>query len=219
MNKSLAQRLKEARTEREWTQVDLSKKSGVRQSDISKIERGVTNRPIGLLALANALQCDPYWLETGRGQKTPSVSNVTPAKVRTRVPLISWVAAGGWGEVEDMFEPGVADKWEDVFESEPSGNAFALRVDGDSMKSPHPGELSFPNGTVIVVDPNRSANAGDYVVAKDVVTQKATFKKLMHDAGRWYLLPLNNAYPTIEIDDPAIRVIGKVIEYRLGGKL
>jgi len=118
-----------------------------------------------------------------------------------------------------MFEPGQADEWEDVYETTPSENAFALRVEGDSMTSPYPGELSFPSGTIIVVDPSRSADAGDFVVAKDVATQKATFKKMVHDAGRWFLKPLNTAYPTLEIDDPAIRVIGRVIEFRTGGKL
>lgn len=57
------------------------------------------------------------------------------------------------------------------------------------------------------------------MIAKDVSTQRATFKKLTYDAGRWFLKPLNPAYSTIEIDDPAIRVIGRVIEFRTGGKL
>jgi SOS-response transcriptional repressor LexA len=218
MSQTLAHRLKSARKARDWTQEDLAKRSGVLQSDISKIERGQTLRPLGLLALASALQCDPYWLETGNEHKIPLVGNVTPAKARSKVPLISWVAAGSWGEVTDMFQPGEAEEWIEAYESSPSSSAFALRVDGDSMKNQH-GEPSFPDGTIILVDPNRSAQAGDFVVAKDVSTQKATFKKLMHDAGRWYLKPLNSAYPTIEIDDPAIRVIGRVVEYRTGGKL
>jgi len=87
------------------------------------------------------------------------------------------------------------------------------------MTNPYPGELSFPDGTVIIVDPGRAVGAGDYVVAKDVATQQATFKRLAHDGGRWYLKPLNPTYPTIEIDDPSVRVIGRVIEYRMGGKL
>jgi len=138
---------------------------------------------------------------------------------RRRLPIISWVQAGMWRDVEDNFHPGDADEWAVAFESNPGKNAFALRVQGDSMTSPIPGARTFPEGTIIIVDPGRAAGPGDYVIAKDVQTQQATFKQLITDGGRWFLRPLNPSYPTIEIDDPAIRVIGRVIEYLSRGKL
>lgn len=182
------------------------------------------------------LRVNAHWLATGEGDMletenhvihkvgdgaagTYRLQNVTSAAPRRSVPLISWVNAGAFAEVEDMYRPGEADQWVEAYDSQPSDNAFALKVEGDSMTSPHPGDLSFPAGTVLIVDPNRSATAGDYVIAKDVLTQQATFKKLTHDGGRWYLKPLNPAYPVVQIDDPAVRVIGRVIEYRIGGKL
>lgn len=182
------------------------------------------------------LRVNPHWLATGEGDMeatqtnvipkvedgasgTYHLQNVTTAVPRQTIPLISWVAAGAFAEVEDMFEPGQADEWVEAFDSTPSSNAFALRVEGDSMTSPYPGDRSFPAGTILIVDPNRAASAGDFVIAKDVKSGAATFKKLVHDAGRWYLRPLNPAYPAIEIDDPSVRVIGRVVEYRTGGKL
>lgn len=159
------------------------------------------------------------WIATGKGPKMVATGNVSPAHERKRVPLISWVQAGTWSEVQDTFAPGEADYWESAFSSNPSDNAFALRVEGESMTSPHSGDLSFPSGTIIIVDPGRDAGPGDYVVAKDVETQQATFKRLTYDGGRWFLKPLNPSYPTIEIDNPAMRIIGRVIEYRNGGKL
>lgn len=142
----------------------------------------------------------------------PDASNVYEITPRRRVPIVSWVAAGNLEDIVDNHHPGEADEWVDVYDTLPSESAFALRVKNDSMTSPHPGERSFPEGTVIVVDPLRGSNAGDFVIAKDVVGQKATFKKLITDGGRWFLKPLNPAYPTVEIDDPALRVIGRVIE-------
>ena len=182
------------------------------------------------------LRVNPHWLATGDGDMEVTkinvipkiedgasaayhLQNVTRAAPRQTIPLISWVAAGAFAEVEDMFEPGQADEWVEAFDSTPSSNAFALRVEGDSMTSPYPGDRSFPAGTILIVDPNRAASAGDFVIAKDVKSGAATFKKLVHDAGRWYLRPLNPAYPAIEIDDPSVRVIGRVVEYRTGGKL
>lgn len=142
-----------------------------------------------------------------------SNGNVESVRVRRAVPLISWVRAGLWGDITEPFQPGEADEWIDVYDTTPGEQAFALKVIGDSMTSPHPGDgPNFPDGTIIVVDPLRAANVGDFVLAKDVDTQQATFKRLVSDGGRWYLRPLNPSFPTVEIDDPAVRVLGKVIE-------
>ena len=158
------------------------------------------------------------WIATGQGPKMTS-GNVSQVSERGRVPLISWVQAGNWSEVQDNFQPGEADSWEPVYETTPGEGSFALVVEGFSMTNPDPAGLSFPPGTIITVDPSKATNPGDFVIAKDVTTQSATFKQLTSDGGRWFLKPLNPAYPTIEIDKPAFRVIGKVTEYRRGGKL
>lgn len=159
------------------------------------------------------------WLGSGKGPKMAPTTNIQSVTTLGRVPLISWVAAGNLGEITDMYQPGEAEQWIDAYETQPGEQAFALRVDGDSMTSPYPGEVSFPDGSIIIVDPSRACDAGDYVVAKDVATQKATFKKLVHDGGRWFLKPLNPAYPMTEIDDPSLRVIGRVIESQVRRKL
>ena len=146
----------------------------------------------------------------------PNVSTVTLSQFP--VPLISWVRAGDLTEVVDNHAPGEADSWVTPEFTKPSRHAFALRVEGESMSGGNNG-VNFPDGCIIIVDPERSPRSGDYVVAKDVVTQKATFKKLTTDGASWYLKPLNPAYPTKEIDDPSMRVIGVVIEWQMGGKL
>jgi len=94
-----------------------------------------------------------------------------------------------------------------------SGTTYALMVEGDSMVSTA-STHSFPPGTVLIVDPERACNAGDYVIAKDVVTQRDVFKQLTTDGSRWFLRSLNPAYAPIEIDGPDLRVVGRVIEAR-----
>jgi SOS-response transcriptional repressor LexA len=142
-------------------------------------------------------------------------SNVESTSSKKQVPLISWVRAGGWGEIDDH-NPDTADTIPAHY-SNPSKYAFALTVDGDSMTSSI--GLSFPHGCNIIVDPERSPQAGDYVVAKDVTSQKATFKKLTTDGVGWYLQALNKDYKTIEIDHLDKRIIGVVIEFYIGSKL
>ncbi|WP_164546830.1 MULTISPECIES: S24 family peptidase [unclassified Variovorax] len=95
-----------------------------------------------------------------------------------------------------------------------------FRVIDASMTSPDSeAQYSFPEGTVLLVDPNRSVDPGDFVIAKDVDTQQATFKRLAYDGGRWYLRPLNPNFKTVEIDDPKLRIIGRVTEYQCVGRL
>lgn len=159
------------------------------------------------------------WLINGRGPKTDVMENVTPAKSQGRVPVISWIQAGEFSEVLDIFHPGEAVSWADAWHTNPSATSYALVVEGDSMTNAS-GSRSFPEGTTLIVDPEAAAKPGDFVIAKDVVNQRATFKQLMTDGARYYLKPLNPAYPTIEIDDPSLRVIGRVIEFQPpGGKL
>lgn len=215
---AFGQRIKQARKHAKLTQEQLAKAIGMSQGSLSEAEK------VGLsstytVQIAKACGVSANWLATGVGHMTLEAQNVTIARLRGKVPLISWVQAGELEGVVDVFEPGDADEFEDVYEALVSENAYALKVEGDSMVSTIPGDTSFPPGTIIIVDPNRSASAGDFVIAKDVVTDKATFKKLVHDAGRWYLRPLNPAYPTMEIDDPALRIIGKVVEFNIRGKL
>ena len=72
----------------------------------------------------------------------------------------------------------------------------------------------IPEGYLLFVDPDIAPQAGNFVIAKDVTTRSATFKKLIVDGGRWYLKPLNRQYQVIEIDSPELCVIGVVTEVR-----
>lgn len=188
--------------------------------------RGISYR--GLVEAARMLGCSIKWLETGEGDMTDFVGfpgaiqldNASPSPVLSKkIPIISWVRAGMFDDATDLYLPGEADEWIRAESSNPGAHAFALIIEGDSMTAPIGSPHSFPDGCKIIVDPDRSPKAGDYVVAKDVTTQKATFKKLTTDGSRWYLKPLNTSYPLIEIDDPSLRVIGVAIEWQTGGKL
>lgn len=62
---TLGGRLAFAREQRGKTQGELAAAAGVAQPTLSKIERGDVKEPWGILALAQALECNPYWLERG----------------------------------------------------------------------------------------------------------------------------------------------------------
>ena len=86
--------------------------------------------------------------------------------------------------------------------------SFGLRVTGDSMYDASTGQ-GFPDGCIIIVDPDAQAKSGSYVIARDDGMEEPTFKQFVVDGGRRYLKPLNRRYPLIETT-AALEVIGVV---------
>lgn len=141
-------------------------------------------------------------------------SNVTLAPQPSRYyryPVVSSVVAGGWGDAIQPYEPGAEDEHE-LTDYMARGPAFWLKVDGDSMTSPT--GLSIPEGMYVLVDTGLHPQPGDLVVAKLDTEDKATFKRLVSDAGQLYLKPLNPAYRMIAIDGNC-RLIGVVKEAKM----
>lgn len=151
------------------------------------------------------------WLQYGEGDMlSVDDPNIAPVYFREdeQYPVISWVQAGEWKEVMDMMEVGSFSEWEGS-DSAVSGRAFWLKVVGDSMTAPS-GD-SIPEGHLILVDPEAVAENGSLVVAKLIDDEVATFKKLVLDAGKVYLKPLNPSYRTIEVNGNCC-IIGVVKE-------
>lgn len=134
-------------------------------------------------------------------------SNVRPGfDVRAEVPLISEVQAGNY-TVIDNFNP--KDGLERVPVTIPiKRHTFALRVQGDSMVGDNTD--SFPEGSLLIVEPEMQALPGDYVIALNSENQ-TTFKQLIRDGGELFLKPLNVRYPIRPLGNAAI--IGVVREF------
>lgn len=121
---------------------------------------------------------------------------ISPA-IGREIPIVSWVNAGGWGESpciesydqEKKFVTGKMPK-----------NTFCLVVSGNSMENCEAKD-TFPNGSLILVNPDRVPEIGDYVVAVDEATQEATFKQLLEDCGKKKLVPLNPQYPVMDVTE------------------
>jgi len=214
------------RTARELANIDqstLGKKLGVSQQAVQKWEKNGLSNAKRLTKIAETCGVNFDWLLTGVGNMTQSNIAAMPSNVvrlpasnvsaqhqpMSMIPLISLVQAGGWSECIDNFAPGDAEDWLPC-PSKHSNATFALRVEGDSMTNPYPGGKSFPEGTMIFVDPEREVHNGDCVVAKLTDVNEATFKMLAEDSGVKYLKPINPQYPTLAINGNC-RIVGKVI--------
>lgn len=171
-------------------------------------------RPLSLeeaIRFAKALKCEvedfsPTLAEQIKlAVNSPSFDNNVgdgPA-LRGKVPVISWVQAGAWMEAVDNFAPGQAEEWIDT-EVTVGRHTYALVVKGDSMAP------DFPEGMVLVVEPDMSADNGDFVIAKNG-DNEATFKQLVMDGGVFYLKPLNTRYPILTVG-PDTQIVGVVRE-------
>lgn len=207
-NKTLGERVKQARLEKNWSQVELAAAAGLSNAAISELERDITEKPKmdTLLRVCRALGKDITYF-TGQNDVNTEVISSTQFR---KAPLISWVQAGQKQAIVDAYQPGVADEWEE-YTVPASRNVFALRVRGASMTP------DFPEGTVIIVDPELQAQNGDYVVVRFENSDEATFKQLIVDGPMKLLKPLNSAFPVIQVTEDA-RLCGVVIEASLKRK-
>ncbi|MEW5248891.1 LexA family protein [Microbulbifer sp. 2201CG32-9] len=232
--KTFGERLREARKEAGLTQKALADKVGITKSAISQAELGMTKglSHTSLVRACRAMDVSAEWLSFGKGAMHPFqspiqstkglhdpaeqtqpttglISNVSPGPaILGRVPLISWVQAGDFCETVDLFEPGDAEEWLPCPATH-SDRTYALRINGDSMTSPYPGQRSYPPGTIVFVDPDRQLTNGCRVVAK--LEGDVTFKTYSEDMGRKYLRPINPSWKTQDITDLPVIICGIVI--------
>lgn len=211
---TLAARAKAARKRAGLTQTEASEKSGVKQSDISKIERGDTLRSVGTLALAKAYGVSPHWLDSGDGPMIEAFdANVVAVAGGGRAyPVISYVQAGELVELSNPYSPG--DGFDVEYgDDDASEWAVFLEIKGESMLP------EFRPGDRVRIDPEVTPRPGDYVVAKNS-DREATFKKYrvrgIDGSGHevFELVPLNPDYPILRSDEHSLRVIGTMTEHR-----
>ena len=84
-----------------------------------------------------------------------------------------------------------------------SGDAYVLRVRGDSMINAH-----IQDGDFVLIRPQQTARDGDIVVAQ-VEENAVTLKQFFKETGRIRLQPANPDYPPMYYQD--VRIQGKLI--------
>ena len=191
------------------TQEAVAEKAGVSQTTVSRLLRGKGDPQSGTLRrVADALGINlaPLLEKAGEAQ----VSNDQIVRESTarphHVPLVSWVQAGAFAESIDNFHPGDAEVWL-VCTRKCGANTFALQVEGTSM------EPVYQHGDIIFVDPHVEPANGTDVVVRLEDTNEVTFKRLVIEYGRSFLMPLNPAWEPQRIAlSPDARVAGVVIK-------
>lgn len=112
-----------------------------------------------------------------------------------QIPLLTWQEAKEWNQLAYEYKPQHPERLI-ATTAEVGSLAFALRVHGDSMEAPS--GISFPDGVIIIADPDQVATPGSYIVASISHDKEATLKQLVSDGNKRYLKPLNLRYPIVE---------------------
>lgn len=212
---TIGARIRERRKALGLTMQAIADSFGISRSAISEWESDRSSPDINKLSvLAKKLQTSERYLLTGKDVRAlgepspPNYNNAVEVKHAGRIPLISWVSAGAWCDSPDSFAPGDAEDWLPL-PNNAGPRSYALRVDGDSMTAPYPGVRSYPHGTIIYVDPDRTVTNGCRVVAR-APNGDYTFKTYTEDAGKKYLKPINPQYEIIDITE-RMHICGVII--------
>jgi repressor LexA len=115
------------------------------------------------------------------------------------LPIIGEIAAGGPIEAYQDASDSIAIP--DLLA--PGGDAYVLRVRGDSMIEAH-----IADGDYVLIRPQTTARNGDIVVAQ-VEENAVTLKRFFKEKDKVRLQPANTAYPPQFYDD--VRIQGKLI--------
>jgi SOS-response transcriptional repressor LexA len=199
-------RMKGRMKELKLTQGDVANKMGITRGAITHYLTGHRQPPLNQFSkLAVILKVEPAWLQFG-----PSSNEVnTPLELtstatiaiehKSLIPIFSWEQVSnlvgsnkiGNSEIQGYVPHFYTDK----------SSWYALRVKGDSMTSPRGHGKSFNEGDILIVDPEKTAVHGDFVVVVINGAKEATFKQYVIDGGIRYLKPLNPQYPIMQSNE------------------
>lgn len=190
----------------------LASQLGVSYQAVKKVMDGKTKSLTAAnnAAAAQFLSVDPSWLASGRGQKTVLMAsaadeshwNGAPETSRSvsrmrKIPVVGTAKLGDDGHFHELEYPvGFGDGYVDMPSAD--GNAYAVRCRGDSMAP------RIKNGEFVVVNPSVEVTPGDEVLVRSkdgrVMVKHFAYRR----EGRVHLLSVNEAHPTIAIDESDI---------------
>ncbi|MGL4624305.1 MAG: LexA family protein [Culicoidibacterales bacterium] len=184
------------RKEHKLTQKDVAEQLGMNQFTYANYENGRRQPNIQFFEkLAHHFQLD---LASLIEVELPDRNVVDFVEV----PLVSFVTAG----VPIEMLTADAELIPVMMNRRPTSPLFALRVKGDSMINAH-----IVDGDIVVVQQSPTAYNNEIVVAS-VDYNNATLKRYRFDGKEHWLLPENELYEPISINQEGAKIIGRVIQ-------
>ena len=173
---------------------NMAKKLGKSQSQISQLIGTSPTKNIGdKIAAEVEVAFDKLsgWLDMlhiGISEPGVNYKNGSQNALQQLIPLVTWEQARLF---TDSHASNIPEHYQRVIAvtSDVSMRSFALQVEGDSMD--RASGASFPEGCIIIIDPDVEIYTGAFVLSQLPDTDKLTFKQYAIDGGRNFLKPLN----------------------------
>jgi len=212
MKSHIGTRIREARENKGLDQATLAAKLDVATRTLQRWEKGEqVPDAVALGKISGITGTLTNWLLTGEGgmyahqnggrERTNGEKEFAFHRVKLiRIPMLSSVPGG---RPNLIFHPDHIEKYITVDDVK-DANAFALKVDGDSM-SPR-----IENGDVIIVSPKREVRTGDICVVR--VDEEDTVKKVTFEDGYVHLVPLNHDYEPVSVKKKDVAFIWRVVK-------
>ena len=204
-------RLQEKLKEKGYKPADLARAAEVSGVAAGKWIHGESQPKAGKL-IARFLGVSDDWLLTGKEAPSRLDNNVDLSrKIEFEghpIPVISWVAAGSFGDIETVLKDVEVDEYLPPIK-ECGKNGYGLVVVGNSMKPDFkPGDRIYVNPDIQTFD----LQTDDLVIIACSGETEATFKKLIIEGGDKYLQPLNPNWPDqiIKLTEDC-RLVGRVV--------
>lgn len=194
------------------TQEQLAEALGMTQGGIGHWLRGTRNPSLAEIgSIFEYLGIDGVYFNADGTFSTSGENSSAPVKKQHEYPLFSSVQAGDFSLVGSYTARD--SKALIATTKRASDDAFWLTVEGHSMTAPSGMKPSFPEGMLILVDPQEDVENGDFCVAGIYGNTEVTFKKFVREDGKPWLEPLNPnpRYQSIECNENC-RIIGKVVK-------
>lgn len=162
---------------------ELARRTGVAQPIIHRLSTGQNTNP----KLATIKPIAHYFTVTVSqliGEvalpETISVTTHEGEAALNRVPLISWRDAPNWPSLQSHFQ-GINNATYVSTDADVSEKAYSLMVEGTKM-----GPL-FPDGTMLIFEPNRQPSDQDFVLVQLAGDIEARLKQVLTDGTQQYL--------------------------------
>lgn len=211
MKQTIAQRIRQARTQKEMDQARLAAKLDVAVRTVQRWEKGEQVPDSNyLMRIAKVTGVAPHWLLAGAGEMyatSQGESKIIPLPTSrykrvdlVSLPLLSSVPGGA---PSLMFHPDYVEKYITVDDIKDS-NAFALEVKGNSMAP------RIEDGDIIVVSPKLESRTGDICVVR--VNEEDTVKRVKIEDQFIHLIPLNPEYEPMAVRKKDVSFLWRVVK-------
>lgn len=188
------------------SQVKLVELTNINQGELSALLR---SKPFGekkARKLEESIGLPVGYLDKDEDLKTPTpeeqLKNDLHKAGYTPIQLYT-IGVVHWGDIDKFLKGDVSVVYKTIQSTLNEEGAFAITLE----ESDNTMEPEFSGGSILVVNPNKQAKSGSFVLARAQANGALTVKQLMIDADQHYLKPANPRYPVIQATNLVVEAV------------